>query len=185
MLTHKGTKDIKTKRLLLRKYRLSDVQQMFHNYASDPAVTRFLNWEPYQNVDEVKNFLTASIKEYDSPSIYNWAIEYNGEMIGSISTTYINDRDSACEVGYCIGQAYWNKGLMSEALEAVIGFLFHEVNMHRIMAKHDVDNPASGRVMQKCHMTFEGIFRKYYLHDDGTYSDSLIYGILKEEYDKK
>ena len=137
------------------------------------------------NVDEVKTFLTASIKEYDSPSIYNWAIEYNGEMIGSISTTYINDRDSACEVGYCIGQAYWNKGLMSEALEAVIGYLFHEIDMHRIMAKHDVDNPASGRVMQKCNMTFEGKFRKYYLHDDGTYSDSLIYGILKEEYDKK
>ena len=56
--------------------------------------------------------------------------------------------------------------------------------MHRILAKHDVDNPASGKVMQKCGMTQEGIFRKYYLHGDGMYSDAMLYSILKEEYIK-
>ena len=181
MLTHKGTQELKTERLLLRQYKMSDAKQMFKNYATDPNVTKFLNWDPYKSVEEVEAFLTESIKAYDNLDTYNWAIQYNGEMIGSISTTYINDRDSACEVGYCIGKDYWNKGIMSEALEAVIGFLFHEIHMHRIMAKHDVDNPASGKVMQKCNMTFEGKFRKFYLHDDGTYSDALIYGILREE----
>ena len=182
MLTHKGTQDLKTKRLLLRKYSMSDAEQMFKNYATDSEVTRFLNWDPYNNVDEVKLFLKEVIKEYDKLDHYNWAIEFNGDMIGSISAYSLNDKDSVCEIGYCLGRAYWNQGIMSEALDAVLKYLFQEVNMHRIMAKHDVDNPASGKVMQKCNMTYEGTFRKFYLHEDGTYSDSLIYGILNEEY---
>ncbi len=55
--------------------------------------------------------------------------------------------------------------------------------MHRIMAKHDIDNPYSGKAMQKCKMVYEGTFRKYYLHADGTYSDSMIYSIIREDYD--
>ena len=70
---------------------------------------------------------------------------------------------------------------MTEALTAVIRYLFDEVKMHRILAKHDVDNPASGKVMQKCGMKREGIFRQYYLHEDGTYSDSVLYSILENE----
>ena len=182
MLTHKGTQNLKTKRLLLRKYEMTDAEQMFKNYATDSEVTRFLNWDPYNNVDEVKLFLKEVMKKYDNLDNYNWAIEYSGEMIGSISAYGLNDRDSACEIGYCLGRAYWNQGIMSEALDAVLQYLFREVNMHRIMAKHDVDNPASGKVMQKCNMVHEGTFRKFYLHEDGTYSDSLIYGILNEEY---
>lgn len=58
---------------------------------------------------------------------------------------------------------------MTEAMSAVIAYLFDEVNMHRILTKHDVENPASGKVMQKCGMKHEGIFRRYYLHSDGTY----------------
>lgn len=182
MLTHKGTQELKTNRLLLSQYKMSDATQMFKNYASDPDVTRFLNWEPYECIEDVEKFLADSIKDYKHSDTYHWAIEYNEEMIGSISAFNMNDRDSACEIGYCLGQSYWNKGIMSEALSAVLDFLFQEVHMHRIMAKHDVDNPASGKVMQKCNMTFEGKFRKFYLHDDGTYSDAIIYGILREEY---
>lgn len=184
MLIHKGTQKIRTKRLLLRKYEMADAEQMFKNYATDPDVSKFLNWDPYENLEEVKAFLIDAIEEYKNPNTYHWAIESEGEMIGGISAFNIIDRDSVCEVGYCLAKAYWNQGIISEALDAVLKYLFQEVNMHRIMAKHDVDNPASGKVMQKCSMTYEGKFRKFYLHKDGTYSDSLIYGILKEEFIK-
>lgn len=50
--------------------------------------------------------------------------------------------------------------------------------MHRVMAKHDVENPASGEVMKKCGMTYEGRLKEYYLRHDGTYSDALVYGII-------
>lgn len=189
MLNHKGTKEISTGRLLLRKYRLSDAEEMFENYANDDRVTKYLSWNAYNNSSEIVPFLEASIKNYEKMSTYHWAIEYEGRVIGGISAMSVDDLRDNCEVGYCIGYDFWNKGITSEALAAVIRFLFDEVGMHRIMAKHDIENPASGEVMKKCGMTYEGRFKEYYLRHDGTYSDALVYGIvscdLKDKVNKK
>ena len=180
MLNHKGTKEIHTNRLLLRKYRISDAKEMFENYASDERVTKYMPWKAYNKVSDVSSFLESAIREYEKASTYHWAIEYEGKMIGGISAT-VNDMRNNCEVGYCIGYDFWNKGITSEALAAIITFLFDEVGMHRIMAKHDIENPASGEVMKKCGMTYEGRFTEYYLRHDGTYSDALVYGIVNEK----
>lgn len=182
MLLHKGTKELCTERLVLRKFRLADAENMFKNYASDERVTQFMPWKPYQSVKEVEAFVNDVIKDYTRQDFYHWAIEIHHEMIGSISTVSIDDRHCNCEVGYCIGYNYWGKGIMSEALSKVLAFLFDEVGVHRITAKHDVENPASGKVMKKCNMTYEGRLREHYLRHDGTFSDALVYSILKNEY---
>lgn len=182
MLVHKGTQELCTKRLKLRKFTLSDATCMFRNYATDERVTKFLTWEPYKDIKDIEAFLSDQINGYKCLNVYHWAIEINNEMIGSISTTSIDEKNCNCEIGYCIGYDYWNKGITSEALRAVINFLFNEVGMHRITARHDIENPASGKVMLKCNMTYEGKLREHYLRPDGTYSDSLVYGILKNEY---
>lgn len=182
MLTHKGTHELITRRLRLRKYEISDAESMFRNYLTDERVTRFMPWEPYKNIDEARSFLTERIAECSSNNVYFWAIEFDGETIGGISASTVDEKNCSCEVGYCIGYSYWNKGIASEALNAIMGYLFNEVNMHRIMAKHDIENPASGMVMKKSGMTYEGKLREHYLRRDGTFSDSLVYGILKDEY---
>lgn len=179
MLKHRGTEDICTGRLLLRKYRESDAKDMFDNYAGDERVTKYLAWKAYDKAEDVSLFLKSAIRDYEKMSTYHWAIEYEGRMIGSISVMSVDDLRDNCEVGYCIGYDFWNKGIISEALAAVIKFLFDEVGMHRIMAKHDIENPASGEVMKKCGMTYEGRFKEYYLRHDGTYSDALVYGIVR------
>ncbi len=181
MLTHKGTKELHTDRLLLRKYRLSDAEQMFENYANDDRVTKYLSWEAYSKPSDIIPFLEMSIKDYEKTYTYHWAIEYESKMIGSISVMSVDDLRNNCEVGYCIGYDFWNKGITSEALTAVISFLFSEVGMHRIMAKHDIENIASGEVMKKCKMSCEGRLKEYYLRHDGTYSDALVYGIVNED----
>lgn len=181
MLTHKGTQELCTERLKLRKYILSDAAYMYKNYANDERVTKFLSWKPYNNIADIEDFLSDRICEYICKNVYHWAIEINNEIIGSISTISIDERNCNCEIGYCIGYNYWNKGITSEALSAVMKFLFHKVGMHRITAKHDIENPASGKVMAHCNMVYEGTFRENYLRHDGTYSDSLVYGILKNE----
>ncbi|GAE86983.1 GNAT family N-acetyltransferase [Acetivibrio straminisolvens] len=182
MLAHKGTKEIDTKRLKLRKYTLLDAASMYKNYAADERVARFLSWKPYKSIEEVEAFLSDMIGKYECKDVYHWAIEMNREVIGSISTISIDEKNCNCELGYCIGYDYWNKGIATEAMLAVMNFLFNEVGMHRITAKHDVENPASGRVMQKCNMTYEGKLRGHYLRHDGTYSDALVYGIIKNEF---
>ena len=180
MLNHKGTKEIHTNRLLLRKYRLSDAGEMFENYANDDRVTKYLSWKTYSKLSDIIPFLEMSIKDYEKMGTYHWAIEYEGKMIGRIAVMSVDDLRNNCEVGYCIGYEFWNKGITSEALAAVISFLFKEVGMHRVLAKHDVENPASGEVMKKCGMTYEGRLKEYYLRHDGTYSDALVYGIVNE-----
>lgn len=154
---------------------------MFKNYATDERVTKFLTWKPYKNIEDIEMFLSERISEYTCQNVYHWAIEINNEIIGSISTTHMDEKNCNCEIGYCIGYDYWNKGITTEALSAVMNFLFNEVGMHRITAKHDIENPASGIVLQKCGMQYEGKLRDYYLRHDGTYSDSLVYGILEND----
>lgn len=179
MLTHKGTQEIHTQRLLLRKFVMSDITSMFKNYATDERVTKFLSWTPYGREEDICPFLSMVIREYDRPDTYHWAIDFEGKIIGSISTLSIDEKNLSCEVGYCLGYDYWNKGITSEALVAVMDFLYEEVGMHRIMAKHDVENPASGKVMEKCGMTYEGTLKEYYRRHDGTFSDARVYGKVR------
>jgi ribosomal-protein-alanine N-acetyltransferase len=182
MLQHKGTKTLITPRLILRKYQLDDANDMFINYLADERVALFMSWQAYRSIDEVYAFLAEKPKLYESNSTYDWAIEHEGEVIGGISAYSISEKNHSCEFGYCIGNAFWNMGLASEAAYAVINFLFQEVQLHRITATHDVENPASGKVMQKCGMVCEGRFREHYLRHDNTFSDALLYGILNPSY---
>ena len=182
MITHKGTVRLHTERLRIRRFVMSDSITMYKNYAADERVARFLSWEAYKNADDIQAFLSAQIDSYKHLNKYHWAIDFNSEIIGSISVISLDERNHSCEMGYCLGYDFWNMGITSEALRAVIGFLFNEVNVHRVMAKHAVDNPASGKVMLKCNMTYEGRLREHYYQDNGTYSDSLVYGILRSEF---
>lgn len=81
-------------------------------------------------------------------------------LIGTIAAVKTDDEIKAAEIGYCIGQNWWHKGYTSEALGAVINFLFDEVGLNRIAARHDVNNSHSGGVMKKCGMRFEGIMAR-------------------------
>ena len=181
MPRHQGTQIIVTQRLILRKYRWDDAENMFKNYLRDARVARFLSWEAYQDIEQVRLFLASKSKLYEDMRTYDWVIEFGGEAVGGISAYNISEKNRSCELGYCLGTAFWNQGITSEAARAVIAFLFHEVHMHRITATHDVENPASGRVMQKCGMVCEGHFRKHYIRHDGTFSDAKFYGILQED----
>lgn len=176
MLAHKGTQTLHTDRLTLRKFVISDTTYMFRNYATDSRVTKFLSWTPYVKEEDIRPFLSEVIADYVEPNSYHWAIELAGEVVGSISTLSVDEKNHSCEVGYCLGHDYWNKGITTEALAAVMDFLFREVGMHRVMAKHDVENPASGKVMAKCGMTYEGTLKEHYRRHDGTYSDACVYG---------
>ncbi len=180
-MNHKGTKEIYTKRLTLRRYQPTDAEGMFRNYAGDERVTTYLSWMPYKRAEDIILFLEETIADYASDSTYHWAIAYNGEIIGSISVMSLDELRNNCEVGYCIGYDYWNRGITSEALAAVIQYLFEEIGMHRILAKHDVENPSSGAIMKKCGMSYEGRWKEYYLRHDGTYSDALLYGIVNSK----
>jgi len=180
-MRHLGTNTIDTARLCLRRYRLDDAADMFRNYANDPRVTKFLSWQPYDDIEDVQKFIANQVANYPDDK-YHWAIEYQGQMIGGISVIRMDEKNHSCELGYCIGHDFWGLGLTTEATMAVLQYLFCQVGYHRVFAKHDVDNPASGKVMQNCGMVYEGRLREHYRRHDGVFSDALIYGILRKDF---
>lgn len=182
MITHKGTQTIYTERLILRRFTVEDAQDMFDNWASDERVARFLTWPPHQSPDFTQQLLEGWCAAYENPGNYNWVIEKDGKAIGSVSVVLLNAKSEYADLGYCLGYAYWNQGIMSEAVKAVINFLFAEVGVNRIGISHAVQNPASGRVAQKCGLTYEGIRREYYKSKSGEFFDLAEYSILRREW---
>lgn len=181
-MKHIGTKIIITPRLVLRRFRLDDAEAMFRNWASDSEVTKFLTWPAHENTEVTRFVLKDWIEHYAHSDYYQWAIEFEGQPIGSISVVSGNDRAEMVHLGYCIGKPWWHRGIMTEALTAVIRFFFEEVGANRIETRHDPNNPHSGDVMKKCGMIFEGTMCQSDWNNQGI-CDASWYRILRSEYD--
>lgn len=182
MLNHKGTVTLDTERLILRRYRPQDAEDMYRNWATSEAVTRYLTWPPYTDVGEAHGYIKSVIDSY-ADTVYNWIIEDRADRqaIGSISVVEFRDDTACAEIGYCLSERFWGKGIMTEALGAVIRYLFDEIGFRRIQATHDANNPASGRVMEKCGMRYEGTLRQAGRNNQGI-CDTVMRAILKDEY---
>ena len=184
MINHKGTKRIETERLILRKFTIDDADDMYNNWANDDLVTEYLTWPTHSSVEVSKmvlDYITASYKNEDT---YSWAIfdkEFN-EVIGTIGVVDKDDNHEYCTMGYCIGQQYWGKGITTEALKVVIEFLFKEVCYERIQAFFHSTNIASGKVMEKAGMKYEGKLRHYQKDNKGNFVDCDFYGIVRKDY---
>ena len=183
MLKHLGTKTINTDRLVLRRFEINDANDMFKNWASDAEVSKFLSWDSHKDVMVTKSLLDYWISEYSDDKTYHWAIELKElkEVIGDIKAYNLKDKRSSCEVGYCLSRQFWNKGIMSEALNSVIKYLFEEINLNRIVAMHNTENIASGKVMIKNNMKYKGTLKQVGKLN-GSFYDLNLYSILKSEW---
>lgn len=183
-IKHVGTEEIITDRLQLRRFKKQDEQAMYHNWASDETVTRFLMWAPHESRKETRKILKSWVKHYEHRDWYQWAIVFREDemLVGSIGVTQFLERTKTAQIGYCIGQRWWHQGITSEALSAVIAYLFERTPVQRIAAWHDPRNPYSGSVMRKCGMTYEGMLRQADWNNQGI-CDVCHYSLLRGEYE--
>lgn len=195
-MRHAGTQEIGTERLLLRKLLPQDAGMMYANWASDPEVTCHLRWEPHKSADETCELLAAWATLYPNPDYYQWAIveKSSGQVIGSFSiynslqgepqqkTAWpgMDLSQGIWEPGYCMGKQWWNKGYMTEALRAVVGFWFTRTDSPWLACCHAADNPASGRVMEKAGFVYhhDAEYHKF----DGTAVPCKAYCLTRERY---
>ncbi len=183
-MEHIGTQAIETERLILRPFRIADAPAMFRNWASDPAVTRYVTWPTHKNVEETERIVENWVRQTAAdPSFYQWAVELKslGEPIGSIAVAHLYEDVAGAELGWCLGKPWWGQGIMPEAAEAVIAFLFERAGFHRVAARYDARNEKSGRVMQKLGMVREGVLRQAGRCNAGV-CDEVVYSILRSEY---
>ncbi len=184
MLNHKGTQTIRTSRMTLRRFTMDDAPVMYKNWASDPRVTRYVSWNPHGSVEDTVTLMSLWVPRYESERYYNWAMEYEGEVIGNVEAVGISDKSENVELGYCMSANHWNRGLMTEAVAAIRDFLFAEVGIHRLVIRHATDNPASGKVAQKCSCSYEGCQRGAVKSMSGEFFDLQCYALLRPEWEE-
>ena len=148
---------IVTERLLLRRWKLSDADALY-KYACDPEVGPHAGWPPHKNVEESKMI----IRELFTKD-YTWAVilKETNEPLGCMGyypfgKNNIEIGENDAEVGYWIGKPHWNNGYCTEALQAMIHYCYEKKHFQTLWADFFVDNPASGRVMEKCGFTDTG-----------------------------
>ena len=176
---------LETPRLTLRKIRMSDAADVYL-YAKDPEVARHVLWEPHRSILDSRGFIRFLMYQYRNGMPGSWGIELKetGRIIGTIGYMSYNADNATVEVGYSIAREHWGKGLMTEALAAVIDESFRTLELHRIEALHFTDNPASGRVMEKCGMQHEGHMRQR-INCKGVFRDVEMWGILRSDWKKQ
>ena len=182
-MRHLGTETIETDRLILRRFVPEDVPYAYRNWCCRDEVTKFLRWPTHTSEEMTRETISGWISRYDDPAFYQWAIvlKETGEPVGTISVVDRDDRCELVEIGYCIGDRWWHRGITTEAMRAVTAFFFERVGVNRVEARHDANNPHSGDVMKKCGLKFEGLLRKSDWNNQGV-ADMCIYGLLKDEY---
>lgn len=176
---------IETKRLLLNKLIVEDV----------PAITRFANNPniasqtlnlPYPYTEKDALFWISMAEHgFKSRSNFIFAIrlkETNG-FIGGMGLAP-EPEFSRTEIGYWLAEPFWNQGFATEALAAMIGFGFEELQLNKVCASHFRTNPASGRVMEKCGMIKEGELKEHVKRKD-VYYDMVVYGLTRRDFDAR
>ena len=173
---------LQTARLYLRPMRIQDAADMYA-YASLPQVTRYLLWREHPDIQHTQRYLTYLSGRYRMGEFYDWALvlQESGHMIGTCGFTRIDPDNNVAEVGYVLNPRYWNRGLASEALTAVMHFAFERLGVHRVEARYMKDNLASRRVMEKCGMRFEGVLRAA-IFAKGRYEDVGVCACLSDEW---
>lgn len=140
-----------TDRLILRRFEETDYQAAYDNWMSDPDVTEFLTWDAHSSPKVSLAVIREWVEAYQYGSM-DWCITLrsNREPIGGITAVQDFPSKRYCELGYCLSQRYWNKGLMQEALSAVVRYIFENTNYLWIQARYDIENEASGRCLENC-----------------------------------
>lgn len=181
-----GTRQIETKRLVLRTFKLTDAEDMFINWASLKETMKYLPWEPSKSVEDVRARIKSWIDLYDDDTFFQWAIELKSskELIGVINLHEVDVNNHSAETSYILARKHWNKGLMTEALQAVLRFGFEDVGLNRISAEFFKGNISSEKVMIKNNLKYEGLSKEKYFKND-KYIDALLYALTKKGWIKE
>lgn len=181
MLKHCGTIEFKTERLLLRHFREDDAKSIYDGWTSDERVAKYASWNAHSSIEETKGYIDY-IMAQDEQTSYNWVIEHEGKVIGTINVCYSDDNCGIAGIAYALSYDSWGKGYITEAAVAVVAFLFDKVGYRKIIAGCDAENIGSRRVMEKIGMKQEACHRKHIIRKDGTYGDDLQYGLFRNEF---
>jgi RimJ/RimL family protein N-acetyltransferase len=176
-MTHQPT--LTTPRLTLRPFEDADapaVQALAS--AREVALNTLSIPHPYP-AGTAEGWIASQRDEFENGMLHNFAVVEGGRLVGSIGLMMKGER--IAEIGYWIGVPYWGRGYASEAAAELVRYGFEEVGLERIFAGYYARNGASGKVLQKLGMVYEGTMRRH-VCKWGEYLDVVCYGLLRDEW---
>ncbi|MBQ8072614.1 MAG: GNAT family N-acetyltransferase [Clostridia bacterium] len=173
---------LETSRLILRPLRMRDARDLF-SWCADPQVARYVLWSAHQSPRETRDYIRYMRHLYRERMPSSWGIvnRDGDQVIGTIGLMAWSPENSSCEIGYSLARECWGRGFMTEAASRLIRSLFEDLGVNRIEARHDLRNPASGRVLEKCGMLKEGVLRSGIINKGETV-DIALWAILKSDF---
>lgn len=169
---------LRTARLDLRPPTLADAPALFAAYATDPEVTRYMIWKPHESVNVTRSFLTERLRGWESGHDLSWVLEHENRPIGIVGARLEGHR---ANFGYVLARSEWGRGLMTEAVGALVVQAWAIPSLYRLWAVCDVDNRASARVLEKVAMNLEGTLRRFVVHPNMSTEprDALCYATTR------
>ncbi|MFP7169564.1 GNAT family N-acetyltransferase [Terribacillus halophilus] len=171
---------LETKRIILDEVKMNDAPYVFAAL-SDPNVTQYYGMEPLQSIEEAERVISSFRCGLQEGRVIRWGMfcKEEGRFLGTIGLHQVNRSNRRAEIGYELHPDHWKKGFASEAMEAVLGYCFHELDLLRIGAMVYPENEASAALLEKHGFMKEGLLHSYYYHG-GEAHDANVYALLRE-----
>ncbi|MEY4527408.1 MAG: hypothetical protein RL768_1127 [Nitrospirota bacterium] len=172
---------LSTERLLLRQFLPTDAPRIRELAGAKEIAAGTLLPHPYED-GTAEEWIATQQKYFEAGTTLYFAITLTqGQaMIGSIGLDIVEAHRHA-RLSYWLGVPYWNRGYCTEAVAAVLSYGFRQLELNRIYSPHFLGNDASGRVLQKAGMTYEGRMREHYFRFD-RFVDLELYGMLRRDF---
>ena len=166
--------ELKLKRCTIRDCCLSDAESLAKHANNRNVSINVRDRFPYPyTIEDAKGFLERVVAKEGLEQ--NFCIDVDGSLVGTIGLHHGEDvHRLTAEFGYFIGEEFWGRGIMSEAVPAFVDYCFKEFSLKRMFAMPHSSNPASARVLEQAGFVLEGRLRKNVIKD-GKILDSLLY----------
>lgn len=168
--------NIETERLILRPIIESDAEDIYE-YCRNINVGVHAGWKAHENMEDTREIMKLVF--LDQEFVFGMVLKETGKLFGSIGLIPDPKRqnDKTRMLGYAIGENYWGKGYMTEAVRALLRFGFGELNLDLISAYCYPDNERSKKVLKKCGFRYEGQLSLAEKRYDGEVLDNECYAI--------
>jgi RimJ/RimL family protein N-acetyltransferase len=173
---------LRAERVRLRAIDRDDVDALFEIF-SDPDVMRYWSSPPMVHRSEAAHLLSRIEEHFRKRDLFQWGIVRTDDdrVIGTCTLAHLNVSNRRAELGFALARPHWRKGLMREALGALLDFGFGELNLHRLEADVDPRNEASIRILERVGFRREGFLRERWL-TNGETQDTVLLGLLQKEW---
>lgn len=175
---------LETPRLILKKISMDNLYDM-NRYASMEETSEYLLWTPHFNLLETRGVIEFHMNQYRNGKSPDWGLTHKADnrFIGTCGFTSVDEYNNSAELGYVLSPEYWRRGLMKEALSAVMRVAFMDIEFHRLTVRIMDGNVASMKLAESVGFVHEGAGRECQLIK-GKYETVHTFSILKREYEK-